>query len=206
MAKSLDIKIEEKRDEILIAFYKLFESMEFHNITIKRIGEETKFTRTTIYNYFKSIDEIFMAAYQKEYYAWNDALQSIMNDNETLSTEEFAQKIAESLVSRENLLRLTTVNFHERESNCRREFVFSNKAAFAAVVQTFHDCIEKFYKDKNEEEIIEVMYMFFPFLHGMYRYINVSPLQKEAISSSGLLLQNGTIYELTYNIVKKILS
>ena len=39
-----------RREEILAACRKLYETMSFKEITLKEIGQQTSFTRTSIYN------------------------------------------------------------------------------------------------------------------------------------------------------------
>ena len=41
--------------------------MSFKEITLKEIGNATSFTRTSIYNYFQTKEEIFLALLQREY-------------------------------------------------------------------------------------------------------------------------------------------
>ena len=56
-----------RKEEIIQACAKLNETMSFKEITIKEIGAATSFTRTSIYNYFETKEEIFLALLQKEY-------------------------------------------------------------------------------------------------------------------------------------------
>ena len=56
-----------RREEILAACRKLYETMSFKEITLKEIGQQTSFTRTSIYNYFETKEEIFLALFQREY-------------------------------------------------------------------------------------------------------------------------------------------
>lgn len=58
---------EARRDEIIAACEKLYKTVSFKNITLKDIGKATTFTRTSIYNYFQTKEEIFLALLQKEY-------------------------------------------------------------------------------------------------------------------------------------------
>ena len=41
-----------RREEIVQACARLYETRSFREITLKEIGEQTTFTRTSIYNYF----------------------------------------------------------------------------------------------------------------------------------------------------------
>ena len=56
-----------RREEIVNACEKLYQTMSFKEITIKEIGAVTSFTRTSIYNYFQTKEEIFLALMQREY-------------------------------------------------------------------------------------------------------------------------------------------
>ena len=50
-----------RKEEIINACEKLYETNTFKDITMKSIGEETTFSRTSIYNYFQTKEEIFLA-------------------------------------------------------------------------------------------------------------------------------------------------
>ena len=54
-----------RREEIVNACAALYETMGFKEITIRDIGEKTSFTRTSIYNYFQTKEEIFLALCQR---------------------------------------------------------------------------------------------------------------------------------------------
>ena len=76
--KNNDISTKRK-EEIVLACEKLYKKMSFKDITIKDIAKETTFTRASIYNYFETKEEIFLALYEKEYYIWNNDLEEIYN-------------------------------------------------------------------------------------------------------------------------------
>lgn len=51
--------VDARREETINACEKLYEKENFKDITIKQIGEKTSFSRTSIYNYFQTKEEIF---------------------------------------------------------------------------------------------------------------------------------------------------
>ena len=55
-----------RREEIIDACRKLYETMSFKDITLKEIGQQTSFTRTSIYNYFETKEEIFLALFAQQ--------------------------------------------------------------------------------------------------------------------------------------------
>ncbi len=86
-----------RKEEIINACEKLYKTMSFKEITIKEIGSATSFTRTSIYNYFQTKEEIFLALLKREYELWAADLKDMMARYETMDEDEFADHFAHSL-------------------------------------------------------------------------------------------------------------
>ena len=104
---------EARREEIIAACEKLYKTVSFKNITLKDIGKATTFTRTSIYNYFQTKEEIFLALLQKEYEMWIGRLRQIREGNEQMEPLEFADALAHSLEERETLLKIMSMNHYD---------------------------------------------------------------------------------------------
>ena len=83
-----------RREEIISACEKLYQTMSFKEITLKDIASATSFTRTSIYNYFQTKEEIFLALMQKEYERWVEDLDGLTNTYTVMSPEAFAGALA----------------------------------------------------------------------------------------------------------------
>ena len=81
-----------RKEEIVNACAALYETMGFKDITIRDIGAKTSFTRTSIYNYFQTKEEIFLALLQREHEAWIADLEAILRKYDTLSIDGFAHE------------------------------------------------------------------------------------------------------------------
>lgn len=86
-----------RREEIINACASLYETMGFRDITLRDIGEKTSFTRTSIYNYFQTKEEIFLALLQREHEAWAADLNKILDKNHELTVSGFADATARTL-------------------------------------------------------------------------------------------------------------
>ena len=73
MPKGSPEKTAARKEEIISACEKLYQSMSFKDITLKEIGNETSFSRPTIYNYYQTKEEIFLALFEREYIRWNNS-------------------------------------------------------------------------------------------------------------------------------------
>ena len=205
MFKAAPELVAQRREEIINACEQLYQSMSFREITLKEIGKATSFSRPTIYNYFETKEEIFLALFEREYERWNDALQHILDDNEQLSGQELAEKIARSLESKVQLLKLLSMNNYDMEANSRPELLISFKKAYGRSMELVAGLLRKFCQDMAEEEIKGVIYTFFPYMFGIYPYAMVTERQKNAMKDAGISYEFYSIYELTYQCLVKLL-
>ena len=109
-----------RKAEIVDACAQLYGTLPFKDITLGAIGAKTSFTRTSIYNYFRTKEEIFLALLQREYAAWTEDLISLAN-SPALSAEDFASRFAGILARRGCMLKLLSMNLYDIEAGSRLE-------------------------------------------------------------------------------------
>ena len=83
-----------RHDEIVNACAKLYETMSFKEITIKEIANFTSFTRPSIYNYFQTKEEIFLALFKQEYEMWTKDVDELNPSGQGDARLEFSDQIA----------------------------------------------------------------------------------------------------------------
>ena len=194
-----------RKDEIINACASLYETMGFRDITIRDIGNRTTFSRTSIYNYFQTKEEIFLALLQREHQAWADDLENIANENESLTAEEFADKVARSLEKRGYMLKLMCMNLYDMECSSRIENLVSFKLAYANTLKVLTHCLEKFFPDMASDDIQKFIYAFFPFLFGVYPYTSTTEKQKESMEIANIDYIEHSVYEIVEPFIMKIL-
>lgn len=194
-----------RKAEIINACAKLYDTKNFKEITLKEIGEKTSFTRTSIYNYFQTKEEIFLALLQQEYEKWIDDLNEMLHNNKTMSAEQFADSLARSLEKRERLLKLMSMNHYDMEANSRMENLVAFKTVYGNSMRTVTSCLQKFFPRMTAGDIQEFIYAFFPFLFGVYPYTVVTDKQKKAMEKANANYVFLSIYEITKSIVQKLL-
>ena len=202
MVKSTPDFIAERRDEIMNVCESLYQTMSFKEITLKEIGNETPFSRPTIYNYFESKEEIFLALFEREYVLWSDELEMLVG---TVTADNLAQSVAASLEKRELMLKLLAVNLYDMEENSRKERLVEFKRAYGRSKQAFAALLEKAFPEKTERERGEMLIAAFEFLHGIYPYAHATEKQKEAMDEAGVQYEEKTIYEHALNGLKRLL-
>ena len=194
-----------RKEEIISACEKLYQTMSFKDITLKEIGSETSFSRPTIYNYFQTKEEIFLALYEREYNRWNIELTDILENNDTLTKEQIAEKIASSIANRQQLLKLLSMNNYDMEANSRIELLTSFKVAYGESMKNVCRILTKFCPEKTVSEIQDFIYVFFPFMFGIYPYTAVTDKQRDAMKQANVDYVYQSIFEITNNCLLKLL-
>lgn len=194
-----------RKKEIIDACAKLYETMSFKDITIKEIAGFTSFTRPSIYNYFQTKEEIFLALLEQEYELWVADLKELNATEKLLSKQELAEGLAHTLEKRVRLLKLLSTNMNDMEENSRLENLTEFKKAYGASLNAVRDCLEHFCPDMTATEQQEFLYSFFPLVYAIYPYTFATEKQLEAMKRAGMKYRHKSIYELAYNGAKKLL-
>ena len=205
MVKGTPELIAGRREEIVNACEKLYQTMSFKEITLKEIGKETSFSRPAIYNYFQTKEEIFLALFELEYERWNEELERIIEENEELTRTQVAEKVARSLEKRVQLLKLLSMNNYDMEASSRPELLASFKTAYGKSIRNVRGILGKFCPDMSDAEKQNFIYVFFPFMFGIYPYTAVTEKQRQAMKEAEVDYVYQSVYEITYNCLMRLL-
>ena len=169
-----------RKEEIIAACRKLYETMSFKDITLKEIGRLTSFTRTSIYNYFETKEEIFLALFTQEYELFAEDLDRLCERGDVLSLDELASELARALERRPLMLKLLSMNLYDMETNSRMERLIEFKSQ-------------------------DFLYAFFPFIFGLYPYTVVTDKQREAMKEAGISYAYMSTYDMAYSCIRTLL-
>lgn len=194
-----------RKDEIMNACEKLYQKKIFKEITLQDISRETSFTRTSIYNYFETKEEIFLELFKREYDLWTGDIEKLTDKAGEYSRGELALEIAGSLQKRKLLLKLLSVNLYDLEENSRMERLVNFKTAYGNSKKALWKLIRKCYPELKDYEIKDFIKMFLPYLHGIYPYAFATDKQIEAMDRVGIEYEKTTIKELVYLGLMKLL-
>ena len=194
-----------RREEIISACKTLYKDMSFKDITIMKIAQYTTFSRASIYNYFETKEEIFLAILQREYELWVAELNELTDSSDSMTKDEIAHALASSLKNRELLLKLMSMNHYDMEENSREERLCEFKVAYGSSLKAVDRMLKKFCTDMDDETRRQFLYSFFPFIYGIYPYAVVTEKQKHAMEKAGVGYVYYSIEELACSCAKKLL-
>lgn len=194
-----------RKEEIINACKTLYRDISFKEITIKQIAEYTSFSRASIYNYFETKEEIFLAILQEEYELWVADLQDITDSNDSMTKDDIAKALASSLEKRKLLLKLMSMNHYDMEDNSREERLVEFKVAYGASLKAVEQMLKKFCPEMSGGERQKFLYSFFPFVYGIYPYTVVTDKQRKAMEQAKVGFTFYSIYDIAYNCAVKLL-
>ena len=202
MPKGSEALTNARKEEIIDACAALYETMSLREITIKLIGARTSFTRTSIYNYFETREEIFLALLQREYEAWTADLDALPAQPDAAA---LADALARTLERRGTMLRLLSMNLYDIEANSRVENLAAFKTVYAASMQAVRRLLARSGPALSGPAAERFLYAFYPFLFGIYPYTTVTPKQQQAMAMAGVEYPRLSVCEITRNFVEKLL-
>ena len=194
-----------RKEEIISACRKLYETMSFKDITLKEIGKQTSFTRTSIYNYFETKEEIFLALFAQEYELFAGDLDGLREQREMLSPDELSYELAHALERRPLMLKLLSMNLYDMEANSRMERLVEFKKAYGESSAAVDRCLKKFVPGLTEENRQTFLYAFLPFVYGLYPYTVVTEKQRLAMKEAGIPYVYMSTYEMAYTFIRTLL-
>ena len=194
-----------RKEEIIAACRKLYETMSFKEITLKEIGQQTSFTRTSIYNYFETKEEIFLALFAQEYEYFSRDLDRLCEQNERLTLDELASALAHALERRPLMLKLLSMNMYDMDANSRMERLVAFKTAYGASKDALDHCLKRFVPALDEKRRQTFLYAFLPFVYGLYPYTMVTEKQKQAMREAGISYVYMSTYDMAYDFIRTLL-
>ncbi len=194
-----------RREEIVAACRKLYETGSFKEITLKEIGQQTSFTRTSIYNYFETREEIFLALFQQEYEIFARELDELCGREEELTADALAAELARALERRPLMLKLLSMNLYDMEANSRMERLVEFKSAYGASKDALDRVLRRFVPGLGEQGRQTFLYAFLPFVYGLYPYTVVTEKQREAMKEAGIDYVYMSTYEMAYAFIRTLL-
>jgi len=194
-----------RRCEIMSACLSLYQTRSFRDISMGDIADYTSFSRPSIYNYFETKEEIFLALFQREYECWTADLKNVIDGNERMDAAAFADAVAKTVEKRTLLLKLLSMNLYDMEENSRLERLIDFKAAYGASMDMLEKGLEKFFPASTIENRKNFIWRFFPFMFGIYPYTFATDKQKAAMEKAGTRILHQSVYELTRGMLEELL-
>ncbi|HIY18497.1 MAG TPA: TetR family transcriptional regulator [Candidatus Blautia avistercoris] len=173
-----------RQQEIIQACERLYAAMEYEEINIKEIAKSTSICRSSIYNYYKTKDEIFLDILRKEYFCWLEDLKEETKRDKEGSRESYCRILAESAARHPRLLELISFHYVTIEKNCSLEKLTDFKKGMLPFWNGIRESLREYFPEAPQEKKEHFLLVFLSLLQGIYTMTNLSEKQLAAMKQA----------------------
>lgn len=177
-------QVEERQLDIMNACDVLFDNGGYENVNIKAISEITTLTRSSIYTYYKTKDEIILDLLGYELTEWGEELLIWCKETSPLERLEFSRQFTNNLLKKEKMLKHYCLLFALLEKNCRLEKIVEFKLKAIPVAGTLVQVIMSNFPNYSQKEAAVIVEQIIALVIGLYPASHVTSKQREAIELS----------------------
>ncbi len=190
--------------EIIAAAKRLYEEMGYEEITLAAIAREADFTRSNLYKYYSSKDEIFLEILMTDIVAWREDLQHRLQGRRC-SIEEFSTHVARSYRAHVRLLDTLTILFVFIEKNASLENLTWFKAGLKTEMTNLAGLTCMALPAMSPLQAEEFLIMQIATANGLHPMTNLTAKQQQAVSAAGLGNLHGSFEDRFRNIIEAYL-
>jgi AcrR family transcriptional regulator len=179
-------RTEEQKDiriaEIISATERLYSKLSFDEITFAAIAKEAKFTRSNLYKYFSSKEEIFLAFLERDVVQWRQELLVEFPSGYSCSIQQFAGSWVDIVVRQERLLGLIAILYTSLEKNIALERMVSFKRQATTEYATIVDLLCRLFPGLTSKQAVDFLQLQFAVAIGLYHMTDLSKLQQQVLN------------------------
>jgi len=175
---------EQKRQrisEIVSATARLYKQYRFEDITLTRIAEEADFTRSNLYKYFSSKEEIFLAFLKRDILTWREDVLRTYGNRTIRSIETFASVWVDTLSRHQRLLDLVSILSSFLEKNVTEEVLIDFKRSVKGELSVLSELLCRAFPAFTPDKAGEFLELQLASTIGLYQITNLSDVQRKVL-------------------------
>ncbi|OHD08578.1 MAG: hypothetical protein A2086_13045 [Spirochaetes bacterium GWD1_27_9] len=180
-----DEQKEQRISEIVQATARLYEKYQFEEITFALIAKEANFTRSNLYKYFNTKEEVFLELIKHDLSIWKNELIKTFQKKE-YSTEEFANIWVDTQTKQVRLLSLFAILFTSIEKKSSLESLVSFKKKIQEEFGGLVKLLLELFPSVSLDDGTEFSFSLFALSIGIYPMLNLTENQKKAMELTGM--------------------
>ena len=153
-----DEKKNERKQVIYQAAITLFKSSGYDKVSFNAIAAEAGFTKSNMYRYFSSKDDIFLSVFAELFESWvEDFDQQLQRLQQEVDAKVFADIWLNSLLAHEKLLDLMPILFVSLEKNSSFEQLLEFKRLSMNLLYRLTISITRIYPDIKDDKAFKLL-------------------------------------------------
>lgn len=174
------IRIQQIKDVAI----KLFDTHEFHEITLAHIAKGTDFTRGNLYKYISSKEEIYLLITIDELNILLKEIKQKLNKDFSKKTGIFAEILASEIKKQTRFLKLFSILYSVLEKNACEEKLIDFEEKLDECRTKFTKILKTIFPSLEETQLRKFIEELFGFIIGFYSMFSLNEIQKEALKKA----------------------
>lgn len=194
----------EKETRIIESAAVLLDRGEYSDVTVDRIAREAGEAKGTIYLYFRTREDLFIALLERDLAAWHrelvtllgpgrgeggaaqpDLADGVRGRTET-GPEEIVARLARSLAARPRMVRLLALSQAILERNVSRERALRYKRFLRGLVATSSDALAARFGWLTRPDAVRFMVYLYALVVGLYFQTEPAPVVRAVIADEAM--------------------
>jgi AcrR family transcriptional regulator len=172
---------EHRVSEIVDATARLYRKHSFEEISFALIAKEAGFTRSNLYKYFHSKEDIFLEFLRHDLVLWRKDLLKAYGGRKIRSVKTFASVWVETLSRHKRLLDLLSILNSFLEKNVTEDTLVDFKRSVNSEVQVMSGLLCKIFPTLTPEKVGEFLELQLAAAIGLYQITNLSEIQRKVL-------------------------
>ncbi len=200
-------QIDERKKEIIAAMDNLYMNKELSNIYLKDVASSTQISRTAIYSYYKSKEEILLDSLYNHFILLDDELEKIISLE--IKESEAINKITKLFEKNVIILKIMSTNLEDIERLSTLENLITLKSELKRFQEAFRGILKKYHPHADSNIINKSLYILITMLYGFYPIAYPIEVQKKAMEITNtyidITLQNliASSLQMIFNNLEK---
>ena len=180
-----DEQIEQRVSEIMDATARLYENHRFEEITFAMIAKEANFTRSNLYRYFETKEDIFLELLKHDLVIWReDVLENFTPEDKSLHA--LAEVWVDLGLKYPRMLKLFTILFTLLERNASFEALTAFKGKITEEIVRVAQFLSTTLPFPSVEAAAEFVFTQSSLTIGTYPMMDLTPKQIEAMGATNM--------------------
>lgn len=180
---------EARRQEILSAAARLWERLDFPELSMARVAREAALAKGTLYLYFRTKEELFLAMVEEELLAWYEEIdEALARGRKELDSGDLARLLARSLAARPRLPRLLAILHPVLERNIEHLTALRFKQFQATRILRTGRLLERRLAFLAEGQGAQLLLRVHALVLGFWQMADTAPVVKKLLDAPGLHL------------------
>jgi AcrR family transcriptional regulator len=178
---------EHRRATILAAAARLFDDRGFERITLSAVATAAKISKSDLYRYFESKEEIFLHLLRDDLYAWVSGVEQALAPLAGRGTPETVTRAMTDHLSRcPRLPALASVAGVVLEQNVSADVVAWFKAAVLEITVRAANALHAALPGLSVERARQVLLIIFALITGLWHFAHPAPAVEAVLERPGL--------------------